>query len=99
MFIEFRVSNYRSIAEEQVLSMVPAPKQRDFPDNIIQSGKYEALNTIGIYGANASGKSNVLKAMDLFGLVIKTLTFMVSGIKGPYDSPGASCVVRNACKH
>ena len=37
MLIEFRVANYISIGEEQVLSLVPAPKQKEHYENIIQS--------------------------------------------------------------
>ena len=35
MLIEFRVANYRSIGEEQVLSLVPASKQKEHSENII----------------------------------------------------------------
>ncbi|MFM6399635.1 MAG: AAA family ATPase, partial [Planktothrix sp.] len=70
MLIEFRVANYRSIGEEQVLSLVPAPKQKEYSENIIQKGKHQALNAVAIYGANASGKSNLLKAMGMLGKLI-----------------------------
>ena len=59
MLIEFKVANYRSIGEEQILSLVPAPKQKDYLENIISKGKYNALNALAIYGANGSGKSNL----------------------------------------
>lgn len=65
MLLEFRVSNYRSIAEEQVISFVPNANQKEYQQNIFKIDKYELLNTIGVYGANASGKSNLLKAMSL----------------------------------
>ena len=70
MLIEFKVANYRSIGEEQVLSLIPAPKQRDFPENIIQEDRYESLNAIGIYGNNASGKSNLLLSMSLLDRLV-----------------------------
>ncbi len=65
MLIEFRVANFRSIGEEQIISFAPAPKQKDYPANIFSNGKQEALNAIAFYGANASGKSNLLLAMSL----------------------------------
>ena len=65
MLIEFRVENYRSLRDEQVLTMVagrvgdeadPRPRQ------IV--GLAERLLPIAVlYGANASGKSNVLAAL------------------------------------
>ena len=85
MLIEFRVSNYRSIGDEQVLSLVPAPKQRDYPDNILQDDKYESLNVIGIYGNNASGKSNLLLAMSLFDRLIHLSARASSTSPLPHD--------------
>ncbi|MEA5479555.1 ATP-binding protein [Pseudanabaena galeata UHCC 0370] len=85
MLIEFRVSNYRSIGEEQVLSLVPAPKQKEYLDNIIRNGKHEALNVVALYGANASGKSNLLKAMNTFSMIISFYARFPSTYKLPYE--------------
>lgn len=52
MLVEFRVENHRSIKTEQALSF--------------ESGSGEPLTTMAIYGANASGKSNVLEALRFF---------------------------------
>lgn len=71
MLIEFRVSNFRSIGEEQVLSLVPATNQKEYPDNILSIGKHYALNVIAIYGANGSGKSNLLKAYKVFDYMVR----------------------------
>lgn len=66
MLLEFRVSNHRSIREEQVLT-TKAVANLGGPDdlrprNIVGiDGSY--LPAIAIYGANASGKSNVLSAI------------------------------------
>jgi hypothetical protein len=65
MLIEFRVQNHRSLRDEQVLTMVAGrvgdesdPRPRRVP------GYSEPLLTVaGLYGANASGKSNVLAAL------------------------------------
>jgi AAA15 family ATPase/GTPase len=85
MLIEFRVSNYRSIGEEQILSLVPAPKQKEHPSNIIQNGKYEALNVIAMYGANASGKSNLLKSMLTLDVIINISAKLSSTQELPYE--------------
>src|SRR5882757_1699906 len=85
MLLEFKVSNYRSIGEEQVLSLIPAPKQRDFPENIIREDKYESLNAIGIYGNNASGKSNLLLSMSLLDRLVHLSARTSSTTPLPYE--------------
>ena len=65
MLVEFRVENHRSLRDEQVLTMEAGrvgdetdPRPRRVP------GYSEPLLTVaGLYGANASGKSNVLAAL------------------------------------
>jgi len=85
MLIEFRVCNYRSIGEEQVISLVPAPKQRDYPENVFQEAGYDALNVIAFYGANGSGKSNLLMAMVLFEELIALSSRFSSVQKLPWE--------------
>jgi len=66
MLIEFNVSNYRSFAEEQAFSTVAAQlteeKRNSFLSGIIKIPNI--LQSCVIYGANASGKSNFVKALD-----------------------------------
>ncbi len=66
MLLEFTVGNYRSFAEPVVLSML-ATKLRETPElderAIVQAGNLALLRSAAIYGANASGKSNLLRAM------------------------------------
>lgn len=85
MLIEFKVTNYRSIAEEQILSLVPDKKKGDPTDNVISNGKYSALNAIAMYGANASGKSNLLLSMSLLDKLINLSGDSSSTTKLPYD--------------
>lgn len=85
MLIEFKVSNYRSIGDEQVISFVPAPKQRDYPSNVISKGNYKALNAIGVYGANGSGKSNLLRSMSVFDKILHLSARTLSTTRLPYD--------------
>lgn len=85
MLIEFKVSNYRSIGEEQILSMIPAPKQKDYLENIFSADGYESLNAIAIYGANGSGKSNLLSAMGVLNSLIHLSSRFSSITKLPYD--------------
>lgn len=85
MLIEFRVANYRSIGEEQNISLIPAPKQKDFPANILLDGRYNALNSLAFYGNNASGKSNIIRAIGLLDRLVHTSAKASSTDPLPYD--------------
>jgi len=67
MLIEFRVSNHRSIKEEQVFTAAASGRLNDPEDDRprkIADYDEPILPVIAIYGANASGKTNLLKAID-----------------------------------
>ena len=71
MFIDFSVENYRSIKEMQTLSMSAANiiskyKELDKINVFKNSAKQSILKSKAIYGANASGKSNLIRAMASF---------------------------------
>ncbi len=85
MLIEFKVANYRSIAKEQILSLIPDKRKSDFTSNIMLNGKHKALNAIALYGANASGKSNLLLSMSLLDKLINLSGASSSTTKLPYD--------------
>lgn len=72
MLIQFTVGNYRSIREEQTLSMV-AGNDAALPENLIPvvSLKWPLLRQIAIYGPNASGKSNVLRAIETLRVMVE----------------------------
>ncbi len=71
MLIEFRVKNFRSIRDEQVLSL-EASSHKDPLDNTISIGKKgNLLRSAVIYGANASGKSNVVKALGFMEYFVR----------------------------
>ncbi len=61
MLLSFRVENHRSLRDEQELILVPAEQSTDgFPS----PAETEPLRTTGIFGANASGKSSVVRALS-----------------------------------
>ena len=65
MLIELRVSNFRSFKDEVVFSMEPYSKNGE-KTNLIETGFSKVpyvYKTSGIFGANASGKTNVLEAL------------------------------------
>lgn len=83
MLIEFRVKNFRSLRDEQVLSLV-ASKDKSLLDTHTQATGINAapalLRSAAIYGANASGKSNLIKALQYMrGVVIESATAIQPG--------------------
>lgn len=63
MILEFSIENYRSFKDRQTFSMIPDEGKIGNIDNIITiAKKYKVLKTAILYGANASGKSNFIKA-------------------------------------
>jgi AAA15 family ATPase/GTPase len=76
MLLRFSVSNYNSFKDEVSLNMMPV-KSRTMKDHIISDveGKHtEVLPIATIYGANASGKSNLVSAMEFARKLILTGT-------------------------
>jgi len=64
MLIEFEVGNYLSFKKPVRLSMLAANPIKDYPaENTFEAGRYRLLKSAVIYGANASGKSNLISAM------------------------------------
>lgn len=62
MLVNFTFKNYRSFKNEMTLSMEAASIQ-ELSDAVVKSCDEELLPVAVMYGANSSGKSNVLKAL------------------------------------
>ncbi len=78
MLVEFRIKNFCSLRDEQVLSLV-ATKDKTLQDSNTQATGISAapnvLRSVVIYGANASGKSNLIKALQYMrGVVTESAT-------------------------
>ena len=63
MLIRFRVSNFLSFDEMQELSMISG-SIRDKKEQIFLREGFGILKAASVFGANASGKSNLIKAMS-----------------------------------
>lgn len=72
MLIEFSVKNYRSIKEQQKISLVSASGAELESTNTspILNGKLSLVRSAAIYGPNASGKSNLIKALQAMERVV-----------------------------
>lgn len=80
MLLNFRVSNFRSINEMVELSMIPSdlknPVNRIIKTNpnATKNKNYYGLTSAAIYGPNASGKSNLIKALFDFRNFVRIST-------------------------
>ena len=66
MLLRFSVENYRSFRERAELSMIPS-RVRSHAGHVIPPASTRDIGVLKaavIYGANASGKSNLIKAME-----------------------------------
>lgn len=63
MLIQFNFKNYKSFREEATLDL-SATKMTEFAERVVSIGSEKILPIAAIYGANASGKSNVYNAFE-----------------------------------
>jgi AAA15 family ATPase/GTPase len=61
MLLQFSVENFKSFKDKAVLSM-SASTDKEHVDAVASIGKNTILKTVAMYGANASGKTNIIKA-------------------------------------
>ena len=61
MLIQFRYKNFKSFRDDTILDF-SATKITEHSDRVVQVGNEKILPTAAIFGANASGKSNVIQA-------------------------------------
>ncbi len=80
MLLNFRITNFRSINEMVELSMIPSdlknPVNRIIKTNpsATKNKDYYSLTSAAIYGPNASGKSNIVRALNDFRNFVKNST-------------------------
>ena len=67
MIAEFRIKNFYSLKDEQTLSFIPTNDGTSVENYTEEVADGVRLLKIGcLYGSNASGKTNILKALDFF---------------------------------
>jgi len=64
MIIEFTVGNFLSFHKKRTLSFEARGGVSELKDNFFAFEKQKFLRSIVLYGANSSGKSNLIKALD-----------------------------------
>ncbi len=70
MLIQFSVENYKSIKDKVIVSM-EASADKDHQENVIPTEKERILKSIALFGANASGKSNLFHALTAAILTVR----------------------------
>ena len=61
MLIQFRFKNFKSFRDDAILDM-SATKITEYSNTLTNIGGEKLLPTAAVFGANASGKSNVIEA-------------------------------------
>ncbi|HLJ63531.1 MAG TPA: AAA family ATPase, partial [Stellaceae bacterium] len=96
MLIEFSVTNFRSFRERQTLSMVASRLTEHVETHTFESGLPgfdRLLATSVLYGPNASGKTNLMRALQFMQQMITlsaTLNFLLKDARAPFKFDAAS---------
>lgn len=71
MLVQFKMKNVLSFKEETIFDMTAISAYKEHPSNLIDiDTKEKFLRVAAIYGANASGKSNFVWALQLFRRIV-----------------------------
>lgn len=75
MLIEFTIGNYRSFRDPVTLTLEAAPLKAEDREvdaqNLFEKGGVQLLKVAGLYGANASGKSNLIRALHTMVFLVR----------------------------
>ena len=87
MILEFSVENFRSFKSRQTASFV-AGTDRNHPSNVTKFPEAKILKTIGVWGPNASGKSNLVYGLvAMRALAVHSSTGWNRGDQIPFVAP------------
>jgi len=86
MLLSFKAKNFRSIKDEIALNMQATAGNELKREATFENGNIALLRAAAIYGPNASGKSNLLKAMMVFKtMVLESLLRSNLPVDLPYE--------------
>lgn len=87
MLLQFRFKNFKSFKDEAILDM-SATRMNELQNHVIEKGDEKVLISAGIFGANASGKSNIFKAFEYMNnYVLTSLQFEKNMLNGLQPTP------------
>lgn len=84
MLIDFAITNFRSIKLRQVFSLQSVARISEKPENTFTNQNYSLLRSAIIYGRNASGKSNLLHAMDCLSNLVNSENYPLDVAYNPF---------------
>ena len=64
MLVQFKFNNYKCFKDEVTLNLVASNYFKDEPTNIYPTEYYSVVNSLAVYGANASGKTKLFQAFN-----------------------------------
>ena len=70
MLLNFTVGNYRSFYEAKSFSMEAQSLKEAAKENVANVLSYKVLKSLAVYGANSSGKSNLVNALQMMKNVV-----------------------------
>lgn len=88
MLIRFKVGNFKSFGDVQEISMI-AGKVQNKSERVYKDEKVKLLKYAQVFGANASGKSNMVEALDFYRDTI------LYGLSDGYSSLYNKCSSQN----
>lgn len=71
MLLEFTIGNFLSIKAKKTLSLEATSIKEHLGTNVVKLDRFQLLRGAVIYGANAGGKSNFIKAMSTMRRIVK----------------------------
>lgn len=100
MILQFSVSNYRCFRQLQTLNLAASSQDKSLPDNCIVTdlpglvGK-RWMKGVALYGANASGKTSLLEALEALAEMVKNSARMTDPKEPiPQIEPFALCPIQ-----
>ena len=87
MLIRFSIENFRSIKNKINLDLIPSPSEEHIED-LINTGEesVELLSKVAVlYGANASGKSNILLGFGFMRFLLQSSHILSQNSKLNYQ--------------
>lgn len=87
MIIEFAVKNFRSIRDRESISFLASGKVKEHQRNVIKYNRMSLIKAAAIYGRNASGKTNFLKALTALDYLVGNSSDFKLGEKIPPYEP------------
>ena len=72
MLLSFKIENFRSIKDAVLLNFITEKRlqEENLPYNSFEESGFELLHSLVIYGRNAAGKSNLIKAFTAISYLI-----------------------------